>query len=578
MCLNPIHIYSRKRRLGFGDSFLHDVSCGKCSECLEARKQEYYVRTYFTFQECVDKGGYMLFDTLTYDDEYLPHVSDFVPLASGQDFSCFNVNHYKLFFKRLRISLHRLGYSNGCIKYFLSSEYGSRSIYTTCNGTRRLGTQRPHHHLLLFVLDPTLSYDVLSLAISQAWIYGRTDGIPYKSSSYVRSKRVFGRSFNDDPAFMRSVCMYVAKYVNKDPEFASELSDRISCLVLARFGKELHDHPTDEVKDYIRKLKLAMSPFSRHSNDFGTYAFSVCDLGLVHETGMLSIPDSKKVVRHFRMPMYLSRKLYYDLKEIDGRKQWRLNDLGLSVKKKRMLKSSDLFARRIEDWLASPSAIPYKDVFFSLLAGRSICQFADYVIFYRHRLFVLDSPYEVPSIDEMIRCILLQDQNIFNNYNTQVDVRLLGSKFVDSHPFSQLFVEVGGTYTRSVQDFFTDTLCQVKDNNHISDFFWKYCVCDYRNVSFSFVDPFDRFNRDVRSLNRRWKNKSFRDPLVRHDQFVNTHCYHENSFECWRDFDLLYSVYIYSLLNLNDEKERCYHFSQDMMKRLKAAGFVINDF
>lgn len=577
MCLSPIQIYSRKRRLGFGDSFLHDVPCGHCSECLEARKQEYYVRTYFTFQECVDKGGYMLFDTLTYDDEHLPHVSDFFPVHFVEDFSCFNVKHYKLFFKRLRINLHRLGYSNGCIKYFLSSEYGSRNTYMTKNGACRLGTQRPHHHLLLFVMDPTLPYDVLSLAVSQAWIYGRTDGIPYKPSSYVRSKRVFGRTFNDDPAFMRSVCMYVAKYVNKDPEFASELDNRISRLVFARFGKELHDHPTDEVKDYVRKLKLAMSPFSRHSNDFGTYAFSICDLGLVHETGMLSVPDSKKVVRHFRMPMYLSRKLYYDLKDIDGRKQWRLNDLGKSVKKKRMLKSRDLFARRIEDWLNSPSAISCKDAFLNLLAGRSIRKFADYVTFYRHRLFVLDSPYEIPSIDEMINCILSQDQNVFNNYNTQVDIRLLGSRFVDSHPFSQLFVEVGDIYFRPVQDFFTGILCQKKDNNHISDFFWKYCIFDFGDGRFSPVDPFYRFNRDVSSFRRR-SPKTLRDPLVRHDKFVRTHCYHEDSFDCWCDFDLLYSLYIFSLLAINDEKEKCYVFSQDMMKRLKAAGFVINDF
>lgn len=573
MCLSPVHIYTRKRRLGFGDSFLHDVPCGRCAECLESRKSEYYVRTYYTFRECVDRGGYMLFDTLTYSDEFLPHVSDTLPLSSDFDFSCFNTEHYKLFFKRLRTYLHRLGFSNGCLKYFLSSEYGSRSTYVTKNGLTRLGTQRPHHHVLFFVLDPTLSYDVLSLAISKSWIYGRTDGMPYKPASYVRERRVFGSLFNDDQNFLRSVCMYVAKYVNKDPEFTQELNARISSLVRSRFGDELHYHPNEEVRDYMRKLRNVMSPFSRHSNDFGSYALSVCDIDFIHDTGMISMPDSKHVVRNFRLPMYLSRKLFYNLVDVDGRKQWRLNDFGKSYKKKRLIKGCELFERRISDWYSSLDSVLVREAFDYYLAGRSLRAFSEYVTFYRHRLFVLDSPYDIPSVDEMIDCILSQDQNIFNNYNTQVDSRLFGSRFVDSHPFSQLFVEVGSSYTRPVYDYFSDTLCFKKDNNHVSDFFWRYCHFDNGCGGFSPVDPFYRFNCDV-SSSRLSSSRTFRDPLVRHDEFFRTHCYSEDSFPCWKDFDLLYDIYIYSLLVLNEEKDRSYKVSAAIYKRLKANGFI----
>ena len=183
MCLNPITIKNPKKRISLsgGMPFSIQVPCGECAECKELKRTEWYYRTYYEAMSCFDSNGYVLFDTLTYRDEELPHVSEFIDIDSEWDASCFDVEDYRLFFVRLRMALQReIGWNPAhCLKYFLTSEYGTDDRYT----------HRPHYHVLFFVrgdengrrVDPL----VLSKLINKCWMKGRTDGIDYKPYKYV---------------------------------------------------------------------------------------------------------------------------------------------------------------------------------------------------------------------------------------------------------------------------------------------------------------------------------------------------------------------------------------------------------
>lgn len=86
-----------------------EVPCGHCGECLGLKREQWYLRNYWHCKECFDKGGFVLFDTLTYRDSDLPHLSLYIPEAEGTswDYPCFSYDHYKNFMKRLRINLSR---------------------------------------------------------------------------------------------------------------------------------------------------------------------------------------------------------------------------------------------------------------------------------------------------------------------------------------------------------------------------------------------------------------------------------------------------------------------------------------
>ena len=95
-----------------------EVPCGHCAECLGLKREQWYLRNYWHCKECFDKGGFVLFDTLTYRDSDLPHLSLYIPEAEGTswDYPCFSYDHYKNFMKRLRINLSRGVFEDEFIK------------------------------------------------------------------------------------------------------------------------------------------------------------------------------------------------------------------------------------------------------------------------------------------------------------------------------------------------------------------------------------------------------------------------------------------------------------------------------
>ena len=197
MCLAPIKIKIKSKRISQNHSqkLWIEVPCGHCAECMQLKRDQWYLRNYWHSKECFDKGGYVLFDTLTYDDEHLPHISDFFPEVKGTnlDYSCFCYDHYKNFMKRLRTNLCRgafepeylemkrlrnerkhysrkskeyadLTYEIECLdgirktfpvakslNAFCVTEYGDEGYYRDDRGRMRKATFRPHYHLLFYV-------------------------------------------------------------------------------------------------------------------------------------------------------------------------------------------------------------------------------------------------------------------------------------------------------------------------------------------------------------------------------------------------------------------------------------------
>lgn len=153
---------SSKKDKEFPSSWVY-VRCGKCSNCLKQKRNEWLVRLVYhlRFQE---QPSY--FVTLTYDDEHVH--PDGVNKKDCQDF-----------FKRLR---HTCSVP---FSYFLVSEYGEK-------------TSRPHYHFILF------NYSADPAKIEDAWQNGNifvgdvTDASINYCAKYFITKQVQPQGMNDN--------------------------------------------------------------------------------------------------------------------------------------------------------------------------------------------------------------------------------------------------------------------------------------------------------------------------------------------------------------------------------------------
>lgn len=206
MCYSPITIVNPTKyvSLRYRDRFLLRVPCGKCAQCQEEKKREYYLRAYYHAQSYLKDNGFVYFDTLTYAPAHLPKISQFFP--TKYDYSCFNSQDVRLFISRLRQRCKRLFKSN--FNYFLSSEYGTSESHT----------HRPHYHILFFVQGKISPLDFSSL-VADTWQKGRTDGRPYKSDYYVMNNVL-----NGDSAKTIRVLKYVTKYISKSCLFTKDIT------------------------------------------------------------------------------------------------------------------------------------------------------------------------------------------------------------------------------------------------------------------------------------------------------------------------------------------------------------------
>lgn len=319
MCFSPIDIVNPSKyvSLKYRDRYIMQVPCGKCAACRSVKSNEWTYRLYNHALETFRSGGFVLFDTLTYDNVYLPHISDYIDIDSDLDFPCFSSRDLRLFVSDLRIRCKRKYKSN--FSYFIASEYGTSENHL----------HRPHYHALFFVNGP-IKFDQFSNLVSLVWYRGRTDGLPWKSALYV-SNNVF---FDMSAGAVRSL-KYVCKYIQKDTSFQKQIDYRLDAImknISDRFvsqGLESWDSSSHYWR--IRELiSSKISQFHRQSTFLGASVLADIDLVELFKTGNLVMPDNEFVVRSIPLPMYFKRKLFYELVEVDGSKSWQPTELGLS--------------------------------------------------------------------------------------------------------------------------------------------------------------------------------------------------------------------------------------------------------
>ena len=308
MCTSSIRLFTNSRFISKVNLTRYRVTCrcGFCSECIRQMKSEWALRSYYECLDTFDRGGSVLFDTLTYRDSSLRYFHDvYKPaLYNAWDFSCFSRDDIKRFFKRLRINLSRAGYDvDGHLRYLVTSEYGSV-----------LKTNRPHYHVLFFVtfdIDPI----VFSKFVSTAWTHGITDGVmpdnalepwyAYKSSMYVLQNRVFRSKTYD----LTKLVNYVVKYITKDLYLYKRLFKR--CFMSFTIQNPNWQLSYDSRLEF-RRFKNQVLPFHFQSVGFGLSALQKIDLDDIFRFNALPLPFlNKGFTAYIPLPLYYKRKMFY---------------------------------------------------------------------------------------------------------------------------------------------------------------------------------------------------------------------------------------------------------------------------
>lgn len=450
MCYKKIKIYTNSRVIGKHNfvRLFNFVNCGKCCECQRQKSSEWIVRSYYHSLETL-RNGYILFDTLTYDDNNIPRVSSELrqfglELTSAEDFTCFSRRDIQLFFKRLRKKLAS-HYPNYKFSYFLSSEYGVDNRFS----------HRPHYHLMLFSPSFQVPPVELSAYIYQCWQKGRTDGIfqnDYKT--FTEKKLLVGYSSR-----VIRASQYISKYVEKNSSFQSVIDLRLKSLYRKlhdlevvtsdvcknpysslykkpRLVSRLKEIEIRPVENYAIKLKFNrirhyIEQFHLQSHGYGISGLEVNrDELLNHDR--VRIPDLMSGERFVpAFPYYLNKLIRYKRVTSDGRIDFPLNDLGKQYILNRQ--------QRIYDSMLTKYTDLTKNVSFdvdSLLAGRTLSDFVNYKLYYQNRI-TFKKRY--PKLRDIIPLNVVDYVDIpakdrLYMANTSHDVALYGNRLVSSFP------------------------------------------------------------------------------------------------------------------------------------------------
>lgn len=199
--------------------FLHDttnafmkIPCGNCSECLQARQNEFVQRIIE-----MSKFNYLLYGTLTYNQFSLPYF-----YANGLRINYAEKRDFQLFIRRLKASNLLPPF-----RYFAVTEYGADESKH----------HRPHFHFLIFipeeqersVRNPYLGYGyankVLEFITSPAgWQrnYGdKLDPLFLPLSAFINRGNKYTYDCHLVDGSPEDVGYYVSKYILKFSDYVS---------------------------------------------------------------------------------------------------------------------------------------------------------------------------------------------------------------------------------------------------------------------------------------------------------------------------------------------------------------------
>lgn len=328
MCTSPLYIrnksYGVSREIRSKDGDVYSISnpysrkrisipCGKCPECLQQKRDGYFIRCLHEFHACKERA---FFVTLTYDKLHLPLYEHCDPATNSEYVvSMWYKPHVQKYLKSVNDTLVlRLAKKHGItrsvagklthewcefikkigrvIKYLVVCERGSNRSYIDDYGKLRQATQRPHYHAIIFLTHPELDFKEVDELIHSRWIYGNVDNLVIESDS------------NNDE-YERSpigAIDYVTKYVTKDGNGTAYHVD----------DKEL---TPDQIIPLNSPDRNKFCPFVLLSQNLG---ISLLDMGTdkilneVVPNGLYVRKSDSDKGRRVNLPMYYIRKIFYD--------------------------------------------------------------------------------------------------------------------------------------------------------------------------------------------------------------------------------------------------------------------------
>lgn len=376
-CFSPISIRNSSANFGkrLADRVENTVPCGKCDSCLESKRQDWFLRSHFEYEDCVSNYGRCIFITLTYQNSGLPWIdtSDYTyhegfkpvkPILECSDVKeyygpncmpCFNNSHFDKYIKDVRSDFrrnyglkgdkyrwrneYRYKLSETCrFRYFITSEYGTSEFHT----------HRPHYHVLFYVYPPCehdfyalrnqLSLpDVMSYRIflDRVFFPHVVDALRHHWEKCGHGRASYeNRLGYDDPYVDRLFALkYVAKYSAKD-QYYSQWSDSVLSAFVRDFSPEnlsasfpvalfapfpVGDDYKASFNKYYRFLK-SCSPFRHCSQGYGIsmvdYLSSLSPRRLADVLANGYHPSGDYApdgvtARYYRVPQYISDKLLF---------------------------------------------------------------------------------------------------------------------------------------------------------------------------------------------------------------------------------------------------------------------------
>lgn len=487
MCLNsiPINISGRLSRVrpGFASAGVVNTPCGVCDECISQFQNDYFIRCFSEYQECISKGGKVAFLTFTYDNYNVPLVRynlnesgddidfEFVNYFSSceDDLFCFEKKHWQRFCNSFRKFLSRKN-SNAYFRYFLVPEYGSDNKYT----------QRPHYHVLLY-----LNSDLVGLYSSSG---------SFDSSSFLSDVNSFWHygliSASKKGLFIEScsAIKYTCKYISKSiltnslrrfSSFYKFLSLHSDSLSPAGYNG---NYSLDSLyKFYLRKFGSNL--FTLKSKNFGLSAIS--DLLVLKdksyfllyekfEDGFRYVDNDGK--RHsIPFSFYYYRKLFYDFNPDDS--SFTLNICGFNY----LIHSFYSNFCKFRDNVLHLDSSSLKS-----------SPFSDDFVFFDNMRNNFDFLYSLYIYSRFLRGNYLpkfHSTKILKFFDNIDFHSLSGDSFDRLSSFLQYSIKLRYGYV-----FFDDVSFEFSNHNNVdsfSDFMNTYPLCYDSNVFFYF--PFERF-------------------------------------------------------------------------------------
>ena len=416
----------------------------------QSKQLGYYVRVYYHYQHIIQLGGMCLFYTLTFNNKALPHFHG-VP--------CFDHSIIQKFIRSSGFDKKLLRDYGFRLQYFVTCELGE--------GKGKRGfDNNPHYHVLFFLMPDgdwtktkCFSPHVFQQLVNEYWQGPSTiDGRRVRPQNYRYGIAMPGANLG--VVNSAAALAYVSKYVLKDAVYYKlfhrlkkaaklhifeQLSTKQKAVDLYKKHCDQSLQPLDNLyvdavlerlfkRLYKRDIMRLHVPKVRISQGVGLYA-----LDKVNADGVtITIPKDKKTIKTVNLPLYLYRKLYYDVvKDFQGNNKYVLNEKGINLQVSRLPKVLESRFNEIKPLLDFYKIdIPNAD--------EALTRYVQYDIIYRNRLCVDLTRPIVPTDDYGFFCI---SEYFLTNYLDDVQQALTMSRYkhllplYDEHPYFKEYVK-----------------------------------------------------------------------------------------------------------------------------------------